>query len=146
MEYKAFVQRWVESLMESMDDHLDAETRVELMEACSRACARTGPARVARDCQGNLEQWLTILTRWHGGEEYVQRDGVAIEVLCADCVCALVKDGPARLSDTACTCYLGWMKETFEMVMGTPLDVTLVESVKRGARSAGLRFDCERRL
>jgi hypothetical protein len=56
MEYKAFAQRWVERLMESMDDHPDTETRIELMEACGRACARTGPARVIRDCRGNLEQ------------------------------------------------------------------------------------------
>ncbi len=120
--------------MESMDDHLDAESRVKLMEACGRACAHAGPARVARDCQGNLEQWLTILATWHGGEEYVQRDGDAIEVLCADCLYALVKDGPARLSDTYCVCSLGWMKETFETVVGRPVAVTLVESVKRGGR------------
>jgi len=56
MEYKAFAQRWVQNLMESIDAHLDEETRVELMEACGRACARTGPAPVARDCRGNLEQ------------------------------------------------------------------------------------------
>jgi hypothetical protein len=87
---------------------------------------------VAKDCQGNLEQWLTILARWHGGEEYVRRDGDTVEVLCAECLCALVNEGPARLSDTYCTCSLGWMKETFEMAAGIPVDVTLVESVKRG--------------
>jgi hypothetical protein len=86
--------------MERMENHLDAETRVELMEACGRACARSCPARVARDCHGNLEHWLTILARWHGGEEYVRRDRDTVEVLCADCLCALVKDGPAKLSDT----------------------------------------------
>ena len=60
MDYKEFAERWVKHLMESMDAHLDEEARIELMEACGRACARTGPARVAGDCQGNLEQWLTI--------------------------------------------------------------------------------------
>jgi hypothetical protein len=64
----------------------------------------------------------------------VQRDGDTVEVLCADCLCALVKDGTARLSDTYCTCSLGWMKETFETVMGRPVDVTLDESVKRGGQ------------
>jgi hypothetical protein len=134
MDYKEFAQRWVENLMASMDAHLDDEARIELMEACGRACARTGPARVAGDCQGNLDRWLTILDRWHGGEEYVRRDGDTVEVLCVECLCALVKDGPARLSDTYCTCSLGWMKETFEMVVGGPVGVTLVESVKRGGQ------------
>ncbi len=134
MDYKGFAQRWVENLMASMDAHLDEQARVQLMEACGRACARTGPARVAKECQGNLEQWLTILAKWHGGEEYVRRDGDAVEVLCAECLCALVKDGPARLPDTYCTCSLGWMKETFEAVLGRSVDVTLVESIKRGGQ------------
>lgn len=56
MEYKALAQRWVERLMEGMDDHPDMETRIELMEAYGQACTRIGPARVTRDCQGNLEQ------------------------------------------------------------------------------------------
>ncbi len=134
MDYKEFAQRWVENLMASMDAHLDEQARVHLMEACGRACARTGPARVAKECQGNLEQWLTILAKWHGGEEYVRRDGDAVEVLCAECLCALVKDGPARLPDTYCTCSFGWMKETFEAVLGRSVDVTLVESIKRGGQ------------
>jgi hypothetical protein len=134
MEYKAFAQQWVQNLMESMDAHLDEGTKVELMEACGRACARTGPARVARDCQGNLKQWLTILAGWHGGEDYVRHDGDTVEVLCAECLCALVKDGSARLPDTYCICSLGWMRETFEAVIGRPVDVTLVESVKRGGQ------------
>jgi predicted hydrocarbon binding protein len=37
-------------------------------------------------------------------------------------------------SDTYCACSLGWMKETFEAVMGRPVDVTLVEPVKRGGQ------------
>ena len=67
MEYKEFAQRRVKNLMESLDAHLGEEARAELMEACGRACARAGPARVARDCQGNLDQWLDVLARWHGG-------------------------------------------------------------------------------
>ena len=118
--------------MESIDTLLDEETRVALMESCGRACARMGPARMARGCQGDLNRWLTTLARWHGGEEYVQRDGDTVEEICAECLCRLMKDGPARLSDTYCTCSLGWMKETFEVVVGEPVDVKLVESIKRG--------------
>ena len=39
-----------------------------------------------------------------------------------------------RWDRSYCTCSLGWMKETFEAVMGRPVDVTLVESVKRGGQ------------
>jgi len=86
------------------------------MEACGRACARSGPARVAEGCRGNLDEWPAILARWHGGKECVRRAGDTVGVLCAECLCVLVKDGPAQLSDTYCTGSLGWIKETFEAV------------------------------
>jgi hypothetical protein len=65
LEYEEFAQRWVENLMASADALLAVQTGVELMEACGRARARSSPAHVARDCQGNLDQWLSILARWH---------------------------------------------------------------------------------
>jgi len=134
MEYQAFAQGWVRNLMESLEAHLGEQARVEVMEACGRACVRRGPADVARQCRENLEGWLTVLARWHGGEKTVQCEGDKVEVLCADCLCTLVKDGPARLSDTYCACSVGWMKETFEVVLGRPVAVTLVESIKRGGQ------------
>jgi predicted hydrocarbon binding protein len=118
--------------MDSMDAHLDEETRRRLMGSCGRACARTGPADVAKRCQGDLDEWLATLAKWHGGEEFVSRDGDIVHAVCRECFCDLVKDGPPTLSDTYCYCSLGWMKETFEAVTGRPVDVVLLESVKRG--------------
>lgn len=134
IDHKEFTQRWVRNLIESIDAHLDEETKIRLMESCGRACAREGPARVAKECQGNLDDWLAILAKWHGGEEYVQRDGDVVHVICTECLCTLVKDGPARLPDTYCYCSRGWMKEVFETVVGKPVDVDLVESIKRGGQ------------
>jgi hypothetical protein len=135
MSYEEFAQRWVKNLVDSLDAHLDEDTRRELMESCGRACARGGPARVAEGCQGKLDEWLATLAKWHGGKDYVRRDGDVVHVICARCLCDLVKDGSERLSDTYCYCSLGWMKETFEAVVGGPVDVTLVESIQRGGES-----------
>jgi predicted hydrocarbon binding protein len=134
IDQKEFTQRWVKNLIESIDAHLDEETKIRLMESCGRACAREGPARVAKECQGNLDDWLATLAKWHGGEECVQRDGDIVHRLCTECLCPLVKDGPARLPDTYCYCSVGWMKETFETVVGKPVHVDLIESIKRGAQ------------
>lgn len=134
MDYKEFAQGWVKNLVESIDAHLDEETRMRVMESCGRACARRGPARVAEECRGNLDGWLATLAKWHGGEEYVQRQGDVVHVICSECFCTLVKDGPARLPDTYCYCSRGWMKETFETVVEKPVDVDLVETVKGGGQ------------
>jgi len=134
IDHKEFTHRWVKNLIESIDACLDEETKIRLMESCGRACAHGGPIRAAQACQRNLDGWLATLRKWHGGEELVQREGDVIHVLCTECLCTLVKDGPARLPDTYCYCALGWMKETFGTVVGKPVDVELVESIKRGGQ------------
>jgi hypothetical protein len=42
IDEKAFTQRWIKTLIEGIDAHLDEETQMRLMEACGRACARGG--------------------------------------------------------------------------------------------------------
>jgi predicted hydrocarbon binding protein len=51
------------------------------------------------------------------------------------CLCPLVQSGSETLSDTYCNCSRGWVKEMFEMVSGKPVEVTLTESIKRGAKA-----------
>ena len=133
IEHKEFTHKWVKNLMECIDAHLDEETTMALMESCGRACAREGPVHAAAACRGNLDEWLSTLAKWHGGEEYVHRDGDIVRLICGECLCPLMKDGPARLPAIFCNCSLGWMKETFGAVVGKPVEVELVESIKRGA-------------
>jgi predicted hydrocarbon binding protein len=133
IDQKAFTERWIKHLVDSMDEHLDEKTRMVVMESCGRACARTGPVHVARECQGDLDRWLATLRKWHGGEEYVQQDGDVVRVICAECVCPAAKDHPEELSETYCICSLGWMKETFGAVVGKPVSVELSQSILRGA-------------
>ena len=40
-----------------------------------------------------------------------------------------------RLPDTFCYCSRGWMKEVFETIVEKPVDVNLIESVKRGGEA-----------
>jgi len=133
ISHREFTYRWVRNLVDCIDAHLDEGTKAALMESCGRACAREGPVRVAEACHGDVEAWLSALAKWHGGAEYVQRQGDVVRVICRECLCELVKDGPAQLPNTSCNCSLGWMKEVFGTVVGKPVDVDLVESIKRGA-------------
>ena len=134
IDQKAFTQGWIKNLINSIDAHLDEETKRKLMESCGRSCARGGPVHVARECQGDLDRWVATLARWHGGEEYVQKEGDVVQVICSECLCPVAKDIPETLSDTYCSCSLGWMKETFGTVVGKPVDVELIQSIKRGAQ------------
>lgn len=133
-DYKRFAHRWVENLIDGLDAHLDEETKMKIVEPCGRACARGDGTPFAEQCRGNVDRFLTMLRRWHGGEETVRRDGDVITILCNECLCPLVRDESGELSGTYCYCSLGWMKENFETVVGKPVEIELVESIKRGAQ------------
>lgn len=133
MADKKFTQRWVKNLMDSMDAHLDEDTKISLMEACGRACARGGPIDAAQKCQGDLGQLLSTLERWIG-KGNARQDGEVVRVVYTKCYCHLVSDGPPTLPDTYCYCSRGWLKEMFETAMGSPVEVDLMESIKRGAQ------------
>jgi len=102
MDDREFAWRRVKNLMQRMDARLDEDARVELMEACGRACACAGPPRVAADCHGNLDRRLGILAEWHGGDESVRRDAETVEVPGAECLCDLVVDAAGGSSSTCC--------------------------------------------
>ena len=133
MAQKKFTQRWVKNLMDSMDAHLDEETKIALMESCGRACARGGPIRSAEACQGDPDRWLSTLGKWIG-KENVRKDGNVVHIVYNKCLCHLVADGPPRLPDCYCYCSRGWLKEMFETVVGKPVDVDLTDSIKRGGQ------------
>ncbi len=131
MTQKKFTERWVTNLMQSIDAHLDEETKINLMESCGRACARESAIGAAEKCEGDLTKLLSTLEKWIG-KGNVQRDGDVVRVIYPRCLCHLVAKGPPRLPDTYCYCSRGWLKEMFETVHGEPVEVELLESIKRG--------------
>lgn len=132
MARQEFFERWVQNLMESMDAHLDEQTRTALMESCGRACARGGAINSARKCQGDVDKLVTTLEKWIG-QGHARREGDVVHVVYPRCLCHLVAKGPPTLPDTYCLCSRGWLKEMFEAVVDHPVEVDLLESVKRGA-------------
>ncbi len=51
MAREKFTERWAMNLMDSMDAHLDEQTKISLMESCGRTCAREGAIPSAKECQ-----------------------------------------------------------------------------------------------
>jgi predicted hydrocarbon binding protein len=131
MAPERFSDVWVKNLVDSLDAHLDEAARRQVMETCGRACARRGAVQAAEACQGDLNQLISTLQKWVGAEQVTQA-GAVVRVTYLKCFCGLVAEGPARLPDTYCYCSCGWLKEMFETVVQHPVEVKLLESVKRG--------------
>ena len=126
-------ERWIVNLMESLEAHLDEEKRMTVMESCGRACARSGAISSVESCARSVDNLLSTLKEWRG-KGNARRDGNVVHVAYPRCLCHLVAKGPEHLPDTYCLCSRGWLKEMFERVLGEPVEVELLDSVKRGAK------------
>ena len=125
---RKFREAWVAGLMENLERQLDRPARVALMESCGRSCARRGAVKMAA---GGLDKLIDALAG-HIGKENARREGDAVHVTYTKCYCPLVGDGPPRLPDAWCECSRGWLLEVFGAAAGKPVQVDLLESIKRG--------------
>lgn len=128
-----FIHSWIAKLMENMDEHLDEETKINLLEECGRACAESHAKAEALKHKGNLEGWLGALKKWVGPAN-VQREEDAVRVIYSKCLCPLVQDRPPLMSKTYCNCSRGWLMETFETVLAKPVDVKMEDSIMQGGK------------
>jgi hypothetical protein len=126
-----FAHQWVAHLMENMDSQLDGASRIKLMEASGRACARQGAISMAEQNKGQIDKFLSVLAG-HLGKENARREGDKVTLIYKECYCPLMKSAPVRLSSTYCNCSRGWVKEMLECVTAKPVEVELLKSIKRG--------------
>jgi hypothetical protein len=126
-------EAWIVTLMENMEKTLDEATRRNLMGQCGRACARRGPLyETAKLYRGDAAKFVETVGSRIGRDLCNIKDNV-IHWGYPRCYCELVAEGPARLPDSYCFCSVGWVEEMFETVLGKPVKVELLQSVKRGA-------------
>ncbi len=124
---------WIVDLLAAMDADLDQPTRSRILQACGRAEALRG-APVPPPPTVTLEQ-LAARLRGRLGEENVRLAGNRLEVAYGNrCECPLVGPAPERLSDTWCECAKGYMTAMLSGRLGRPVQVELVEAVKRGGQ------------
>jgi hypothetical protein len=129
-----FKEDWVVALMENMKEQLDEKTRCALMEACGRDCAKRGAIALAESCKGNLKKMVDSLQR-SPYIDIVFKKGEPIKVSYKKCLCELVSKGPERLPCTYCECSKGWLLQMFETVTQKPIQVKIIQTIKRGGES-----------
>jgi hypothetical protein len=133
-ERAAFARVWIKRFMDNLDAQVEAPKRVPLMEARGRSCARRGPVNAAKACGGDVDKLVATLAGWLG-KDRVQREGNLVRVSYEKCFCPMVGDVTEKISETYCHCSAGWLKEMFETAGGKPVEVEILETVKRGGTS-----------
>lgn len=126
------LHRWIQTLMENLDEHLDEETRSEVLENCGRACVPSSLLRKAKACKKGAEDIGDFLTKLGQTFNHLQVDGDKVHVVYEKCYCPLVKSFPEDLSPTFCNCSRGWVMELFESALERPVGVELEKSIRQG--------------
>lgn len=136
------VDRWITTIIGALDKHTDEKARLSILEECGRACF--GPnkrhaqkAHLAAAKGAALDEVLAILNseKVGGGHLALGEDGRTILGRYDRCYCPLAREAGAALSPTFCECTCGWAKALFETVLGRPVEVELLETVRRGGSS-----------
>jgi hypothetical protein len=150
-----FAHEWVLRLMKNMDELLDPETRGRLMNACGRSCfiqafgvaseKKAGPEFLDRFLQSWQQRGDKDIRRegntiyYQYGKDHVSPYGLSI----GDglCLCPLVETLDKPLSKTYCQCSVGYVKELFERIVGKPVEVRLLESLRTGGKICRFKID-----
>ena len=131
---KLFIEHWLTDLMSTMDDVLDRETRVKLIEGCGRGCYNRHSFKqdIARNGAGDVDTLVKAYSKnfqiWRDGNEVHIRYG---EVN-GQCYCPVAQGQPVKPDDLHCECTRSTHQTIFETALGRPIQVDVVESLRRG--------------
>jgi len=129
-------QAWIVNAVENMDAKIDEKEKIRILEDCGRACARRGAMKAAAESTGDLDKFLGTMKAWIG-EKNVRREGATVFVTYSQCYCPNVQ-AMEKVPASYCNCSRGWAKEMFETVLGKPVAVELLSSIKRGDKECRL--------
>lgn len=147
---------WIKDLMEHMDALLDQETKIKLMQACGQSCylRAFGVTDERQPTPEEREKYLQFL---ESNGYKIQRQGNVVTftfswgrnhqnptgLIMSDgyCMCPQVESGPPGLSPSYCYCSTGYVKESFERVIGKPVKVELLESLKMGGKDCVFKIE-----
>lgn len=133
--------------MSVLGQELDTKARDWLIHRCGPECHRRayGPP----DPNAPILDEFIARRQEKFGPEHTRREGDTVyfdyvqnprglKVSQGYCLSPIVEDGPADLLPTLCECSVGYVKELLGRVARQPVEVELLESVRRGGK--GCRF------
>ncbi len=134
---KEFVQNWLSDLLDSIDKNLDRETQVKLVEGCGRGCFNRFKFKqdIAAKGAGSLDKLIEAYKQ--NFEIWKENDTVHIRYgeTSSQCYCPAANYRPAKPNDLHCECTRTTHQTIFETALGKPVQVDIVESLRRGGKT-----------
>lgn len=132
----AFIQSRIAVFIEGMKNELDEPTRSALLEHMGCYCAGSGKAK-SIEFKGRLDAYLTSIAPYVDQAKHDKEKGTIkiVGVVNNSCFCPFVDT--SKMPKEFCNCTKGWQKETYETIIGKPVEVSIDESVLRGSNRCG---------
>jgi hypothetical protein len=134
-------EKWIATLMSSLDKSVDEKTLSLALEQCGRQCQSPSfikKAKALHKQSKNMNDFLVKLERIY---PHLHRDGQKIYIIYPKCYCSQVnKISKGKLSGTYCNCSLGWAKALFEGALERPVEVIKEKSIIGGASECRFRI------
>jgi hypothetical protein len=137
LQEKEFIQNWLSDLMGTIETELDEATKVKLLAGCGRGCFNRFKFKsdIAERGKGSvdklLEAYKSNFEVWKEGNTVHVRYGEVSQ----GCYCPAAKYRPAKPNDLHCECTRATHQTIFETALGRPVDVKILESVRRGNKT-----------
>ncbi|MFL7795054.1 MAG: DUF6144 family protein [Anaerolineae bacterium] len=128
--------RWIEGLMERLEEETGEAVAREVMVGCGRRCISRGTLEMARKHwreSSAIDDFLDRLNQAHIGGGGLWREGNAIYGSYGRCYCGSVSKAAEPMPAVYCHCSCGWYKMLFETVLERPVEVELLSSIAQGA-------------
>jgi hypothetical protein len=137
LQEKEFIQNWLSDLMGTIEAELDEATKVKLLAGCGRGCFNRFKFKsdIAEKGKGDLDKLIEAYKNnfevWKEGNTVHIRYGEVSQ----GCYCPAAKYRPAKPNDLHCECTRATHQTIFETALGRPIDVKILESVRRGNKT-----------
>ena len=134
---KAFVEHWLEDLLNTMETVLDRETQLKIVGGCGVGCYNRHQFKqdIAAKGKGNVDKLIEAYKQNYS----IERDGDVVHIRYGDtCYCPAAKNRPAKPDDVHCECTRMTHQTIFETALDRPIKVELLESVRRGGKTCHL--------
>lgn len=137
LQEKEFIQNWLSDLLETIDENLDEPSKVSLLAGCGRGCFKRHKfkqdiaERGTGDVDKLIESYKSNFEVWKVGNQVHVRYGEVSQ----GCYCPAAKYRPAKPNDIHCECTRATHQTIFETALGRPIDVKILESVRRGNKT-----------
>jgi hypothetical protein len=131
---KEFLERWLTDLVDTMERVLDEPTRVKLMAGCGQGCHRRHKFTqdIVEAGKGDIDKLIEAYSKSFG----IERKGDTVHIQYGrgpkGCWCPAANERPARPKDPHCECTRGKHQHMWELALGRPVKVEIVETLRRG--------------